>query len=516
MGSTLSPGFLLPAFLSAFFLVLAQPPFDTLPLPFLALVPLFVALGSLPSGARGRWRASLLAGVFGLCFWGYSLLWVPLEVGPSFFWAIPGFGLLLVILGGLSALFGWTAHRLHRGAGLPLALAVSLAWVGVEWIRAHFPFGLDFPWLGLGVTLSGWPGLLGPAEWVGERGVAFWLAGVNGLVATAVLEMGNGAGSGESPTSRRRFWLRAVVAAVVPAAFGLARSHVLPLEPGPRVVVVGTRVEKRLRQDPVASAREAVSQVAEALATLEPGSAELVLLPEATVFLPLDDRRAEPFLETLSGAADRLQIPMAFGALGKISFPGRVDALTNSAYLLLPHSSGLQRYDKARLVPGMETGGYVPGSPGGVLSGGGWTFGPLLCYESLFGDLARRQRLKGADILLHLTSDIWFGREESLLGSAFLHQHPAHLVLRAVENRISVARAANGGVSLFLGPTGRPLSPPLPPGGGLVAAQLPTMRGYTLFSRTGDLAGPVSVLLSLAFLLLGRRREVREQADSSA
>ena len=66
------------------------------------------------------------------------------------------------------------------------------------------------------------------------------------------------------------------------------------------------------------------------------------------------------------------------------------------------------------------------------------------------GFLAAICALVLAQVLLNLTSDVWFGEARSLLGSFFLHQHPRHLVLRTVELRVPAARAAN---------PGKPLSP---------------------------------------------------------
>ena len=495
--STLTWAALGGALSSALLLTLAQPPFSFFPLPFLALVPLSVGLASLPPGPPGRWKATLLGLLFGLAFWGFALIWVPLVVGPFFPWAYPGFVLLIALLGGLSGLFGWVTHYLHREKAVPLGLAVPLAWVGVEWIKAHFPFGLDFPWLGLGVTLSEWPQLLGLAEWTGEAGVAFWLAGVNGLLAGGILGL----------RSRRRLspWLLLGGVVLFPSALSVARARTLPLEEGPRVVVVGTHVSPELRGTPTAAAQEAMAQVQEALRMVEPGTVDLVVLPEATVPFSLDGKEALGAREALAALVSELNAPVAVGALGRVGLEAAGGALTNSAYLLSPRDSQIQRYDKARLVPGMEAGLYQRGSDRVTLRAGDWIVGPLLCYESLFGGSARKSRKAGAHLLLNLSSDIWFGQEKTLLGSLFLHQHPAHLVLRAVENRISVARAANGGLSFLLDPTGRVISDTVPPNGGVTAARVPTFDGMTLFSRTGDWVGPGSALLIILLLLWDAR-----------
>ena len=180
--------------------------------------------------------------------------------------------------------------------------------------------------------------------------------------------------------------------------------------------------------------------------------------------------------------------------------------LTNSVYLLSHQGESAQRYDKNRLVPAMEGGGYLRGPGGGTLTAGEWTYAPLVCYESLFGGLARRGKRNGAHILLNLSSDVWFGDGTTPMGALFLRQHPAHLVLRAVENRMPVARAANGGWTLLLDPLGRQVGEVVGPEGGLTSADLPVWDGLTLFSRTGDWVGPASLLLCLVLLGLGRSR----------
>jgi apolipoprotein N-acyltransferase len=289
---------------------------------------------------------------------------------------------------------------------------------------------------------------------------------------------------------------------------GVARARTLPLENGPRVVVVGTHVTPELRGTPGAAALAAMAQVEVALRRIDPGTVDLVVLPEATVSTPLEEKEALWARGVLTALVSELNAPVIVGALGRVGLEAAEGALTNSAFLLSPGDSLIQRYDKARLVPGMEAGLYQRGSGRATFRAGDWIVAPLLCYESLFGGAARKGRKAGAQLLLNLSSDIWFGQETTLLGSLFLHQHPAHLVLRAVENRMSVARAANGGLSFVLDPTGRVISDTVSPKGGVTSARVPTFEGMTLFSRTGDWIGPGSALLCL-FLLLADPRRIR-------
>src|SRR3989449_11190194 len=102
-------------------------------------------------------------------------------------------------------------------------------------------------------------------------------------------------------------------------------------------------------------------------------------------------------------------------------------------------------------VPGVGrwSGGFGRGRSLPVYSNTLGRFGVMICYESAFEDLARGYRRRGAEFLVNITNDAWYGR------TAGPYQHAAHLVMRAIETRMGIARAANDGISELLDPLGQ-------------------------------------------------------------
>jgi len=145
---------------------------------------------------------------------------------------------------------------------------------------------------------------------------------------------------------------------------------------------------------------------------------------------------------------------------------------------------------------------------GGLQAGGSsplfWTdrgrFGVLICYEAAFEELARGYRADGADFLLNLSNDTWFGR------GAAAYQHPAHLVMRAIENRVGIARAANSGISVFIDPLGRQHHGTKLGERTFVAGEIATSGVVPIYTRLGDWVGWLSIGGAAALCGLAIRR----------
>jgi apolipoprotein N-acyltransferase len=125
----------------------------------------------------------------------------------------------------------------------------------------------------------------------------------------------------------------------------------------------------------------------------------------------------------------------------------------------------------------------------------------LVCYESSYPEASRRFRLEGADVLLNITNDAWYGREPLYARTTALWQHPAHMVMRAIENRVGVARAANTGISLFVDPVGRVYHATELFEADAHTDIVRTTDVVTYYTRFGDVVGNGSAFAALLVLL---------------
>jgi apolipoprotein N-acyltransferase len=246
-------------------------------------------------------------------------------------------------------------------------------------------------------------------------------------------------------------------------------------------------------------------------ALLGQGPLDLVVWAETAVDGDID---ATPGLrERLTELVDGLGTPLVTGAAR--SSRGRP---TNSVVLVAPGAGLLESYAKQRLVPFSEYDPplagilapllgplmqgipYEAGREPTVLRRGPIPLGAPVCFEITYPNLVRAFRMRGAELVLNLSNDAWFGR------TGYPEMHLAHAVLRAVEFRTWVVRAANTGISAVVDPSGRVVDelPIFEPG--TLTARVHPAGPPPLYARAGD--GPVLLVLGavLAAAATGRLR----------
>ena len=512
---------------SGLLLGLAHPPFDLLVPSFVALVPYLVWVRRLPPGREGRSRALRGGFYLGLLYFTLVFHWLLVALIHYTPLAILAFVVPVLVMSGFLALATLGVQQSVRRLAVPLWLAAPVFWTAAEWARAHLG-PVSFPWMELGATLTGHPRLIGAADLVGTRGLSFWLVVVNALLASAWLRWrarhgGDAADQGERGAARSlRAPLAGLLAALVlPIGYSLYRWHALDLEPAAEVAVVQPDIPEdlKLRSARAADSARTASEALLRRPEIDGADPDLVVLPE-TVFpllidsIPSAGYAGRPAIRRWVGrTARRLDAALLYGGMGSDDLGEGEFDYYNSAFLVDPEGERTSRYDKRNLVPVVERvpfvnpdwfrmvnyfGGYGVGERTGAMTAAGASFGVLICYESIFADRSRRYRREGAEFVVNMTNDAWFGRHEPRWSrTSALWQHPAHLIMRAVENRMGVVRSANTGISGLVDPLGR-----FHRRTGLFreaafAGTVYTSDQVTVFTEWGDWVGTGSALLAL-------------------
>jgi apolipoprotein N-acyltransferase len=441
-------------------LILIFPWYDVEGLAWVALVPLLMATRAMrPQAALGWGWLGGGVGYLGI------LRWIPHTM--IHYGGVPvaaSYGILLLLVAYVALYIGifatgwsWGVKRWPRG----VFLFAPALWVALEWVRAHALSG--FPWASLGYSQYLNRPLIQVAELTGVYGVSFALVLGNVLVERLLY------------AARQRRW-RAVMlpwGLTVSCLVAIGGFGIWRLEGGRIALPVGaTEVGVALIQGNIAqdqkwdlASRERIFGIYSAL-THEAATAadvDLIVWPEAaTPFLFANDPQYRARQLLLAEEAGR---PLLFGSPTS-SREGSQDVMYNSAFLIGPDATVLGRYDKIHLVP---FGEYIPLrrllffldklviGMGDFGSGEAYTvmtvpqgrFAVLICFEIIFPELVRHFVRNGAQFLANITNDAWFG------SSPASYQHLSMVVFRAVENRVSIVRAANTGISAVIDPTGR-------------------------------------------------------------
>lgn len=474
---------------------LATPPVHLLLPAFLYLAPAAVLIVRGQDDVRPVRRHFLQGLAFGFGTNLVVLSWLPValwRLDPGMLWIA---GALLIGLGLLTALTfvlsGWLARRLD----ISLLWILPSLWVALEWIQAHLgPF--SFPRLGPAASLSGFPIFLQLADVVGSRGMDGLLAAVNIALGLAWLDRRSAGG--------RRMALSVAGVTLALVGYGGYRMRTLPqgqigtasiLQPN---IGFGDKWD-RMTQDSAVASLIAASRML--IARHHP---DLVAWPEAAVAGYFQER--PNWRESITRLAAQTATPVVVGGLDRDG-TGDLTRHFNAAFLFDRSSpSMLPVYHKRRLVPWVEWlprgrsrslpfDTYWPGDSGVVFNAGKLRAGTILCIEAAFAGTVRDDRLHGAAVMLNLSNDAW------LNGTIGPWQGPAHLVLRAIENRVGIIRASNTGPSQLIGPDGVV-------GGSTPYGVQTSLTGAvwsspesTLFTRTGDWAGPLAVIWSLLLIV---------------
>jgi apolipoprotein N-acyltransferase len=435
------------------------------------------------------------------------------------------FGLLLALVAGSTSGRSTTGRSTSGrstsggsrtgGAGISVALgksirrglvAVPFLWVAVELARTRIT---GFPWELLGYSETGNFALTRLATLTGVYGLSFEIALVNSVFAAAFL----------AQRERRKWLLMAAMAAALilqagqllePPAVATDRTALL-LQPN-IPIQAGEAWTRDYFQDTLRDLTAMSLRPPAGTGDKERPNHDPIVWPESPAPFYTNDPL---FRDALSGLAQQSGSWVVAGTIG-INPPahggGETSEIFNSAALVSPEGQWVARYDKVHLVPfgeylpfpqvfgfagGLtkEVGEFHHGTSHAPLDARGRRFGTFICYESIFPDEVRRGPLEGAEVLVNISNDGWYG------DSGAWAQHLQQTEMRAIENDRFLLSDTNTGMTASIDPFGRMVAAVPRKVRDVLVAPYALITGTTFYTRHGDWFAVLCAIISAGALM---------------
>jgi apolipoprotein N-acyltransferase len=437
--------------------------------------------------------------------------------------SIASFGILILFalyVGLYAALFGALIALLHYKFSRNTVLLIApFAWVAVELARARIT---GFPWDLLGYTQIDSLTLTRLAPWTGVMGISFVIATVNvlWLVRPARID------------PRAKFIPIAAASLVVVLATVAAMREPSNI-PEPTQAVATLLQENLGVGNEAAGNNETKQQMLASFSQLSlhpvigltpqdqklygtplTESSSIIIWPEA----PTDFVDSDPVIRQTAGTlARQTNAAVIINDVTVASYNNGHPSLYNSASFFLPDGSYAGRYDKMHLVPFGEYTPYkplfffvghllddlifIPGIHRSVFTANDKKYGIFICYESIFGNDLRNFPSEGAQVLVNISDDGWYG------DTSAPWEHLDMVRMRAIENHRWILRATNTGVTAVVDPLGR-ITATIPRH---IRTSVQVPFGYendiTFYSRHGDWFAWLCAIVTALSLALGFGRK---------
>jgi apolipoprotein N-acyltransferase len=247
--------------------------------------------------------------------------------------------------------------------------------------------------------------------------------------------------------------------------------------------------------------------------------AKIIVLPESAI--PIEFTENGVLYSQFAKIAEEFDVTILAGVI-----INKDDLSYNSVVAVYPDGSVSKPYSKRHIVP---FGEYIPyqsflekavpfikelnlgglesaaGDEAVVFEIEGIRNGSLVCFDSIFDSLARDNTVNGAEVITVVTNDSWFK------DSAGITQHLNHSVLRAIENRRTVIRAANTGISAFISPKGELLKQTEPLVTDIIYCDVTASDGKTLYVLCGNITLYLAIAFEVIMVILSIYRKVRNK-----
>ena len=486
--------------LTGILLALAFPPFKTGVIAFGALIPFFVLLEDKSGASAFRWGY-----ITGLSIALFTLSWIA--------WAtVAGLIGVLLVWPLYMSLFALIFSFLRQRLSFYAYLAAPALWTCIEYLQSLSE--LAFPWNHLGYAQSYSLPFIQFAEYTSVYGVSFWVVLINVLFFFAF-------------RLRRQRWpatfasVLAVTVWLLPLPFGVQKMQQQNSE-SIRMTLVQANLDPNIKWSPNLY-EENFTAYEKLTHQALPQQPDLIVWPETAVPFYL---RSEPgYLMRVHRFMDSCNVSLLTGSLDYQYLDDGSYVYFNSALFLEPHRNGLQYHHKMKLVPfservpysgffiframkslfwNMGLGDYALGKEIRLFDGRfsrqteqsivEYRTGAAVCYESVFSDHVRRYVKNGAQFLVIITNDAWFGKTQAPF------QHNQIAVFRAIENRRDIARCANTGISCFIDRCGRIRQATSLYSQAVITDEVKLSTELTFFTRHGHVFVAATALVALAAL----------------
>ncbi|HUO16902.1 MAG TPA: apolipoprotein N-acyltransferase [Verrucomicrobiae bacterium] len=444
----------------------------------------------------------VLGYVCGILFYGGTCYWI-FDTMRLYGGLSPAMAALVLVLfccylGLYHGLFGLLVSLLakRRDFRRPLVMAPFL-WVAVELARTRFT---AFPWNLLGIAQVDNAPLCRISAWTGVYGISFEIALVNVALAAAFLV----------PKERRGAMLAAALAAA--AVLQAGRLIEAPKTPSDhKALLVQQNVPVAANWTPSyfqQTLTDLVAMTENSVASPNAGKIDLIVWPESPAPFFTNDAR---FRDALSDMARKTNTWVIAGAVG-VAGERQNSIIFNSAALISPGGNWTARYDKVHLVPfgeylpfpsifafagGLtkEVGEFTHGASRMPLDAQGERLGVFICYESVFPDEVRQFADQGADVLVNISNDGWYG------DSGAWAQHLNQTRMRAIENSRWLLSATDTGLTAAIDPWGRIVARAPRKERTTLLAPYALNSATTFYSRHGDWFAYACAIISLGALI---------------
>jgi apolipoprotein N-acyltransferase len=453
--------------------------------------------------------------------------------------ASPGGALMAFILNSLLMslaffLFHWIGKRTGRMMGY---FSFIVCWIGFEYLHHHWE--LSWPWLSLGNVFSIHPMLIQWYSITGISGGTLWILSINLLLFHIIERLWI------QKKSFQQEWRLSLITCLILLMPIITSVLMYYQREQPKrsveCVVVQPNIDPYLEKftSDVSSQLDKTLQLASKKVT---SRTELVIAPETAISQGFFEEEFTllPFYDRLITQVKKWEnASLLIGASTATKFPNkhsRASRPFDSKHYYEAYNSALflnrtqaMFYHKSKLVLGVEKlpfsdwfpfleqlsieNGGTSGTLGvadkpEVLRTDRFSFAPLICYESIYGEFNAEQCAKGAEAIVVITNDGWWRDTPGY------KQHASFSRLRAIENQRYVARSANTGISCFINNRGEQLQQTGWWQPAVLRETIGLFTETTFYSRNGDVIGRaalVAALLTALFALL--RPMIRKKPD---